>query len=127
MHDLLRMKPFEDDAPAVSPRLAVRASGRILLLKVTEIEWIEASGNYVRVHARGGSHLLRETLQGVEAKLPRDRFVRIHRSILVNAESVAELVQGPGGDLTVKLENGASLPLGRGFRERLGMALGVAL
>ena len=127
MHNLLRMNPFEEDHPVASPRLAVRASGRILLLKMNEIEWIEASGNYVRVHARGESHLLRETLQGVEARLPHDRFVRIHRSILVNAESVTELIQGAGGDLTVKLDNGASLPLGRGFRERLGAALGVAL
>jgi two-component system, LytTR family, response regulator len=106
-------------------RLAVRNNGNVLFLAPEEIEWIEAAGNYVRLNALGQSHLLRETLSGVEAKLPRDRFLRIHRSAIVNLETVRELEPGPHGDFVVVLKSGKRLPLSRGCRDRLEEALGT--
>jgi two-component system, LytTR family, response regulator len=113
-------------------RLAIRnrsnpLGGSITFLRVEEIEWIDASGNYVRVNAGGESHLLRETMAGVEAKLPPDRFVRIHRSAIVNVETVRELIPTPHGDFVVVLASGKRLPLSRGYRDRLEEALGVLL
>jgi two-component system, LytTR family, response regulator len=107
-------------------RLAVRNNGHVLFLSLEEIEWIEAAGNYVRLNAGGESYLLRETMSGVEAKLPRDRFLRIHRSAIVNLESVRELVPSPHGDFVVVLRSGKRLPLSRGCRDRLEEALGTA-
>jgi len=104
-------------------RLAVRNNGQVLFLSFEEIEWIEAAGNYVRLNAGGESHLLRETMSGVEAKLPRERFLRIHRSALVNLEAVRELVPSPHGDFVVALKSGKRLPLSRGCRDRLEEAL----
>ena len=106
-------------------RLAVRNNGNVLFLAPEEIEWIEAAGNYVRLNALGQSHLLRETMSGVEAKLPRDRFLRIHRSAIVNLETVRELEPGPHGDFVVVLKSGKRLPLSRGCRDRLEEALGT--
>lgn len=113
-------------------RLAIRnrsntLGGSITFLRVEEIEWIDASGNYVRINAGGESHLLRETMAGVEAKLPPDRFVRIHRSAIVNVETVRELIPTPHGDFVVVLASGKRLPLSRGYRDRLEEALGVLL
>jgi two-component system LytT family response regulator len=114
-------------APPESPgfrRLAVRNNGHVLFLAPEEIEWIEAAGNYVRLNAGGESHLLRETMSGVEGKLPRERFLRIHRSAIVNLERVREMVPTPHGDFVVVLTSGKRLPLSRACRDRLEEALG---
>ena len=104
-------------------RLAVRNNGHVRFLTAEEIEWIEAAGNYVRLNAGGECHLLRETMSRVEAKLPRDRFLRIHRSAIVNLEAVRELEPSPHGDFVVVLRSGKKLPLSRGYRDRLEEAL----
>ena len=106
-------------------RLAVRNNGHVLFLDPAEVEWIEAAGNYVRLNAGGESHLLRETMARVEARLPRDRFLRIHRSAIVNLEAVRELVLEARGDFVVILRSGKRLPLSRGSRDRLEEALGT--
>jgi len=110
-------------------RLAVRNNGHVLFLDPQEVEWIEAAGNYVRLNVRlnasGESHLLRETMSRVEARLPRERFLRIHRSAIVNLEAVRELVLEARGDFVVVLRSGKRLPLSRGCRDRLETALGV--
>jgi two-component system, LytTR family, response regulator len=106
-------------------RLAIRNNGHVLFLDPQELEWIEAAGNYVRLNASGESHLLRETMSRVEARLPRERFLRIHRSAIVNLEAVRELVPTPRGDLVVVLRSGKRLPLSRGCRDRLEAALGT--
>lgn len=121
---LLGPPPPADAGPAFR-RIAVRNNGHVLFLAPEEIEWIEAAGNYVRLNALGQSHLLRDTLSGVESKLPRERFLRIHRSAIVNLEAVRELVPSPHGDFVVVLKSGKRLPLSRGFRDRLEEALGT--
>jgi len=108
-------------------RLAIRNNGHVLFLDPQEVEWIEAAGNYVRLNVRvtagGESHLLRETMSRVEARLPRERFLRIHRSAIVNLEAVRELVLEARGDFVVVLRSGKRLPLSRGCRDRLEEAL----
>src|SRR3954462_5615514 len=112
-------------SPEPSPirRLAVRNNGQVLFLAPEEIEWIEAAGNYVRLNANGESHLLRDTMSGVESKLPGERFLRIHRSAIVNLEAFRELKPSPHGDFVVVLRSGKKLPLSRGCRDRLEAAL----
>ena len=118
--------PHAVEPPTALRRLAVRNNGQVLFLAPREVEWIEAAGNYVRLNANGETHLLRETMSGVEAKLPREGFLRIHRSAIVNLEAVRELQPGAHGDFVVVLQSGKRLPLSRGCRERLEEALGTA-
>lgn len=100
-------------------RLIVRSGGRILILRVTEIDWIEAASNYVRLHAGGREYLLRETMTALEAKLDPMEFVRIHRSTIVRVDRIRELEPLFQGDYVVVLEDSTRLTSSRGYRERL--------
>jgi two-component system LytT family response regulator len=108
-------------------RVLVKSGGRTVLLKIGEIDWIEAAGNYVRLHAGRERHLLRETMTALEEKLDPEQFVRVHRSTMVNLERVRELEPYFHGDYIVKLEDGTRLTLSRTYRERLEQRLGRAL
>jgi two-component system, LytTR family, response regulator len=105
-------------------RLAIKSGGRVTLLRVDEIEWIDAQGDYVRIHVGKGWHLLRETMKNLEARLNPSRFVRIHRSTIVNLEKVKELQPYFRGDYVVVLQNGTTLKLSRGYRAHLEAKLG---
>jgi two-component system LytT family response regulator len=102
----------------VRERLVIRSSGRIRLVDLSEIDHIEAAGNYVLVHAGGASHLLRETLTDLERRLDPRGFLRIHRSVLVNGERVREVRFEPTGDARVVLTDGSVVPLSRRYRRR---------
>jgi len=108
-------------------RLPVRSNGTVTLLPVREIEWIDAEGDYVRVHAGKTWYLIRETMKTLEDELDRARFVRIHRSTIVNLEKVKELQRFFRGEYVVVLYNGATLKLSRRYRDRLEAHLGRAL
>jgi two-component system LytT family response regulator len=113
--------------PRPLARIAVRAKGRILLIETGRIDWIEAADNYVRLHAGGAEYLLRETLAALEQQLDPDRFVRIHRSTIVQLDRVRELHPATHGDFDVVLRDGTRLTLSRTCRDRLERALGRAL
>ncbi len=100
-------------------RLVVKSVGRVFFLKVDEIDWIEAAGNYVKLHAGREAHMIRETMNGIEAKLDPDKFLRIHRSTVVNIDRIKELHPMFSGDYAVILRNGTELALSRNYRERL--------
>lgn len=100
-------------------RLVVKSVGRVFFLKVDEIDWIEAAGNYVKLHSGREAHMIRETMNGIEAKLDPDRFLRIHRSTVVNIDRIKELHPMFSGDYAVILRNGTELALSRNYRERL--------
>ena len=100
-------------------RLVVKSSGRVYFLKVAEIDWIESSGNYVTLRVRRETHLLRETMNHLEGKLDPDKFLRIHRSRLVNIDRIKELHPLFNGDYTVILLDGTELTLTRTYRDRL--------
>ena len=88
-------------------------------MRSEEIDWIEAAGNYIRLHSGSEAHLLRETMGALEAQLDPGRFVRIHRSAIVNIERVKELQPWFRGDFVVILSSGVRLTLSRGCREKV--------
>lgn len=101
-------------------RLVVRSQGRIRFVSVHEVDWIEAAGNYVRLHLTDGdSELVRETMIRLEERLDPDRFVRIHRSSIVNLDRVEEIRHWSSGEYIVELEDGTELKLTRTYRERI--------
>lgn len=100
-------------------RLVFKENGRLLFLRTDSIDWVEADGNYVRVHSGTESHYFRETLTGLEAQLPADKFIRISRSTLVNLDRIKEMQPLFYGDYTVLLQNGSRLNLSRAYRDRL--------
>lgn len=106
-------------------RLSVRRGEHIHLVRVEEIDWIEAEGNYVALHVAGATFLRRETLSGLEARLDPGRFIRIHRGTLVNVDRVQEIQPLFSGDAQVLLQNGAKLTLSRRFRDQAKDALGM--
>jgi two-component system LytT family response regulator len=100
-------------------RLVVRSRGRIAFLRIEEIDWIEAAHNYLKIHVGGVVHMLREAIGEIESRLPSDRFLRIHRSIIVNVDRIARLEACGYGEYLVVLNDGKKLSLSRGFRSRL--------
>ena len=104
-------------------RLMIRTAGRILFLGVNEIDWIEAEGNYVRLHVGKESHLMRETMNATEQRLDPLKFQRIHRSAIVNVERVRELQPWIRGDSVVILRDNTRLTLSRNYRERFDKVL----
>jgi two-component system LytT family response regulator len=110
--------------PRGPARLAVKAEGRIIFVKLTDVDWIEAADNYVKLHAGNDSHLLRETMNALESRLPHESFMRISRSTIVNIERIKELHPMFHGEYVVVLRNGTQLTLTRSYREKLGQ-LGI--
>lgn len=105
-------------------RLAIKTNGRVLLLRAENIDWIEGAGVYVELHAGKKRHLLRQSLRYLEEHLNPERFVRIHRSTIVNVERVQELIPHFHGEYIVVLSDGTRLKLSRTYRDRLGAILG---
>jgi two-component system LytT family response regulator len=100
-------------------RLVINTSGRVVFLKTQDIDWLEASGNYVMIHAGREKHLMRDTLRALEERLDPTRFVRLHRSAIVNIERLRELLPWSRGEQVAVLRDGTQLTVGRAFRERL--------
>ncbi|MGH7551922.1 MAG: LytR/AlgR family response regulator transcription factor [Longimicrobiales bacterium] len=116
-----RLKDLLDEVrrPHYVERLAVKAGGKILFLKTDDIDWIGAEGNYARLHSASRSHLLRETMSSLEEKLDPERFLRIHRSTIVNTDAIVELEPLFQGDYVVILRDGTRLTSSRGYRSNL--------
>jgi two-component system LytT family response regulator len=100
-------------------RIVVRSGGRVMFLRVDELDWVESAGNYVRLHAGGEEYLYRETMSRIEAALDPEKFARIHRSSIVNVERVKELHPLFRGDFSVILRDGRELTLSKAYRDRL--------
>lgn len=100
-------------------RLMIKAGGSLFFLKTAEIDWIQAEGNYVRLHTGKTSHLMRETINNLEEQLDPGRFLRIHRSTIVNLDRVGEIQPLFHGEYRVILADGTRLTLSRGYRDRL--------
>ena len=114
--DLIRLARARDERPR---RILVRTPNRIFFVETREIDWIESAGDYVWVHARGEKHLIRETMNDMEARLATAGFIRIHRSTIVNTDRIQELQPLFKGDYVVLLKNGKKLPLGKTYREKV--------
>ncbi|HEY8560924.1 MAG TPA: LytTR family DNA-binding domain-containing protein [Pyrinomonadaceae bacterium] len=108
-------------------RLVVKTGGRIIFLKTSEIDWIQADDKYAHLHAGSKSYLVRQTLGALEAQLDPRKFIRIHRSAIVNVERIRELQPMFAGEHRVVLENGTKLTLSRGYKNKLFEILGNPL
>ena len=100
-------------------RLLIKSSGRVFFLKTEEIDYVQAEDYYVKLKVGSKGHLLRETMNEMEAKLDPAKFLRIHRSTIVNIERIRELQQHFNGDYIVVLHDGVELKLSRSRREQL--------
>ncbi len=110
----------EEEAPApVTDRFLVRKLGRDFLVRVCEIDWVEASGNYVNLYVGERAYPLRETMQGIEQRLEPNGFVRVHRSAIVNLERIRSIVPGESGDAAVQLDGDREIPVSRRYRKTL--------
>lgn len=119
----------DDEQPFAAPleRLTIKADRRIYFLKVEEIDWIEATGDYARLHTAGGkTHLMRETMSRLHARLDRKKFIRIHRSIIVNVESVTDIQPLFKSEFIFTLNGGKRLKSGRGYRSEFQALLDEA-
>ena len=103
-----------------------RPNGRIRLVPVHELMWVEAARDYVRLHTAAESHLVRETMATIEARLDRQEFVRIHRSTIVRIEAIVEIKYEPSGRCSVQLADGSQRPASRSGRRRLEGAIGYS-
>jgi two-component system, LytTR family, response regulator len=98
-------------------RLIVNHKNRLIIVLVDEIDWVESYGNYLKIHAGGNTYLLRETMNDLAARVDPEKFIRIHRSTLVNVERIRELQPMFGGQYSVILRNGTELTLSRNYRK----------
>ena len=106
--------------PAAYPRrFLVKGDGQMYFVSVDDIDWVEAYGNYVRLHVGKGVHLIRETLGNIERKLDPTRFARVHRSSIVNLDRVTRMDLWGAGDYVVLLKDGTKLKLSRWYRSRI--------
>jgi two-component system LytT family response regulator len=104
-------------------RLTIKLTGRTIQLPTDEIDWIETHGNYLKVYAGRESHLIRGTMQALETKLDPEKFVRVHRSVIVNVEKIKVIYPRSNGDQDLVLHNGQQLMLSRNYRDKFFSAL----
>jgi two-component system, LytTR family, response regulator len=100
-------------------RIVFKSRGRIVFLPVSDIRWISAEENYVRICTQTETHLLRETMSRLEEKLDPEMFLRVHRSSIVNLQHVKEVRTETDGEYAVVLVNGEKLTMSRGYRSRI--------
>lgn len=106
-------------SPPTDDRLAVKSSGHVVWVKLDEVDWIGSADNYAELHVGAKSHLLRETMAALEARLDATTFVRISRSIIVNTKRIKELKRQFYGGCELILQNGTKLTLSRRYRDKL--------
>jgi two-component system LytT family response regulator len=107
-------------------RIAIKAGGRVYFLKTDEIDWVEAEGDYLSLHAVSQTHLIRETMEKFHAKLDAKKFMRIHRSTIVNTERIKDIKPFFKGDYVITLINGKRLKSSRSYRHDIQALLNEA-
>ncbi|HSG99916.1 MAG TPA: response regulator [candidate division Zixibacteria bacterium] len=101
-------------------RIAIRGAGKIVIVRINDVDWIGSEGNYVSLHFGNKTHLIRDSLNNFHARLDPEKFIRTHRSVVVNAERIAEIVPGADSEYEIVLTSGQRLPLSRRrYREAL--------
>jgi two-component system LytT family response regulator len=104
-------------------RIVFKSRGRIIFLPVSDIRWINAEENYVRIRTRTENHLLRETMARLQEKLDPEMFLRVHRSSIVNLQHIKEVRTESEGEYSVVLLSGDKLPMSRSYRARISSLL----
>ena len=113
--------------PVHLERLVIKMNGHVFFIKAEEIDWLEAEGNYVRLHSAKESYLLRDTISALESQLDPKKFIRVHRSAIVNVDRITELQPWFHGEYRIILREGVQLTLSRTYREKLHELLGRPL
>jgi two-component system LytT family response regulator len=116
---LLETTPSATAERRPSQRIVVKDAGRVMFVRPGEIDWVDAAGNYVRLHCGKDLHLLRETMAGMEARLDAEKFIRISRSIIVNLDRVKEIQPLYNGTYLFILQDGSKLESSRRYRNKL--------
>ena len=106
-----------------APRLTIRDGATVTLVPVSDIEWIDAAGDYMCIHAQNKTHVMRVTMKQLEALLDPALFLRVHRSTLINAQHVVGLTAHDNGEYFVTLTQRARLKVSRGYRDRVARFL----
>ena len=109
----------DDASGEITERFVIKTGGRVTFVDADAIDWVEAAGDYVRLHTSEKVHLLRETMSGMEDRLDPDRFLRIHRSTIINTERLRELRPYGNSEYIVVLDDGTELKLSRTYRDAL--------
>lgn len=117
--EFLQQGREEADPEPVTDRFLVKKLGREFLVKVDDIDWIEAAGNYANLHIGNRLYPLRDTMTAIEARLNNQGFIRVHRSAIVNMDRVAEIVPFDTGDAEIRLTTQATVPVSRSYRKQL--------
>jgi two-component system LytT family response regulator len=129
------LKPKSNELPSVTDktaneepidRVVIKSGGRIYFLKVEEIDWVEGDRNYLSLHSGSQTHLIRETMGNFHAKLDPKKFLRIHRSTIVNIERIKDLRPLFKGEYVITLTSGKRLNSSRGYRHELRPLLNQA-
>ena len=123
---LFRPQPTAVTAPPIAPapanalpeRFAVRKRGKEIMVEVADIDWVEAAGNYAVLHVGGDTLEIRSSLTKLEGELDPKRFVRVHKSYVVNVARIAEVTPWISGDWRIRLQDGAEVNLSRRYRQR---------
>lgn len=118
-HRLLELLAGVQSESRMDKRLVVKSGGKVILLPMDEIDWIEAAANYVTLQTRGQSYRMREGIGRIGERLDPNQFVRIHRSIIVNVRKIKELHPCNRGEYMVVLQDGKELSCSRNYRSRL--------
>jgi two-component system LytT family response regulator len=125
IQDLLsHVTRFEATRSEPDDRIMIKTSGRLVFLNVSDIDWIEAAANYVRLHVDGTSYLMREGIGRLASRLDPDRFARIHRCTIVNVGRIRELQPCDSGEYIAVLSNGKELSCSRGYRSQIQRLMG---
>ena len=106
-------------APSHVSRFPIRANGEIYFVRVEDVDWIDAEGNYVALHAAGRRHLVRDTIKSLETRLDPAKFVRVHRSAIINVDRLRKLQPYFHGEYVITLQDGTTLTSSRTYSERL--------
>lgn len=110
--------PAPMPSSALPERFAVRKRGKEIMVEVADIDWVEAAGNYAVLHVGGETLEIRSSLTKLEAELDPKRFVRVHKSYVVNVARIAEVTPWISGDWRIRLQDGAEVNLSRRYRQR---------
>jgi two-component system LytT family response regulator len=106
-------------------RLTIRDGNEIQFIKMADIQWIDAAGDYMCVHAAGKTHIMRSTMKRLETQLDPDLFIRVHRSSIVKSNSIVSAITHPNGEYVLTLDGGARLKVSRNYRDRIRGLLGA--
>lgn len=119
IRELLKETGGQEVAAQYETRFAVRTGQRIVIVTANEIDWIEASGDYVTLHVGNRTHLLRQTMNKTELQMDPARFLRIHRSAMVQTSRIRELVALDNREFLIRLADGKELKTSRSYSDRI--------